>query len=492
MISLQLRDVPFEQDVRELFMAFFPGETFSHVPEQDAMISCAMEAHREAAIAPRLGTYRAEIRTATGQNLSFESSWMQERIASKNELKRALYRVLAELTGKALPWGTLTGIRPAKLALTALQQGKTAAEIRADFKRDYYLSDARNALCVRTAENELRAIQGLDFAAGYSLYIGIPFCPTTCLYCSFPSYPAGKNKAAAYLAALREELRLTAEGMADRRLDAIYVGGGTPTSLTAEELRELLSFVRATFDLSSIRELTVEAGRPDSITREKLLVLQEEGVNRISINPQTMKQATLDLIGRFHTVEQFKESFQLARELGFMNINTDLIMGLPNESEADVRRTMEGIRALAPDDVTLHSLALKRAARLNTRREDYADVRYGDASQMVELAASYCEEMGLSPYYLYRQKNMAGNLENVGWCRPGKEGLYNILMMEELETIVGCGAGTTTRIMRGAGQYERLENVKDPALYVERLPELLAKKRRALAGDVLRLKKIGI
>lgn len=169
-----------------------------------------------------------------------------------------------------------------------------------------------------------------------------------------------------------------------------------------------------------------------------------------------------------------------------MNINTDLIMGLPNESEADVRRTMEGIRALAPDDVTIHSLALKRAARLNTRREDYADVRYGDANQMVELAASYCEEMGLSPYYLYRQKNMAGNLENVGWCRPGKEGLYNILMMEELETIVGCGAGTTTRIMRGAGQYERLENVKDPALYVERLPELLAKKRRALAGDVLR------
>ena len=254
---------------------------------------------------------------------------------------------------------------------------------------------------------------------------------------------------------------------------------------TAEELRALLLFVRETFDFSACREFTVEAGRPDSITREKLLALREAGVDRISINPQTLKQATLDLIGRFHTVEQFTESFALARELGFDNINTDLIMGLPNETEADVRRTMEGIRALSPDDVTIHSLALKRAARLNTKREDYADVRYGDANQMVELAASYCEEMGLSPYYLYRQKNMAGNLENVGWCRPGKEGLYNILIMEELETIVGCGAGTTTRVMRGVGQYDRLENVKDPALYVERLPELLAKKQRALAGDVL-------
>ena len=264
------------------------------------------------------------------------------------------------------------------------------------------------------------------------------------------------------------------------------MGGGTPTSLSAAELEDLLGFVRGLFDLSALREFTVEAGRPDSISREKLIVLKEQGADRISINPQTLKQETLDLIGRFHTVDQFTESFRLARELGFDNINTDLIMGLPNESEADVRRTMEGIRALSPDDVTIHSLALKRAARLNTKREDYADVSYGDANRMVELASSYCEEMGLSPYYLYRQKNMAGNLENVSWCKKGKEGLYNILIMEELETIVGCGAGTTTRVMRGAGQYDRLENVKDPGLYVERLKEMLAKKERALGGDVLR------
>ena len=199
MISLQLQDVPFEQDVRELFMAFFPGQSFSHVPEQDAMISCIMKACAEAGAAPRLGSYHAEIRTAEGRVLRFESAWMEERIESKNELKRALYRALTELTGKALPWGTLTGIRPAKLALTRLQEGKSADEVRAEFKRDFFLSDARNELCVRTAENELRAIRGLDFSTGYSLYIGIPFCPTTCLYCSFPSYPIGSKKSTAYI-----------------------------------------------------------------------------------------------------------------------------------------------------------------------------------------------------------------------------------------------------------------------------------------------------
>ena len=195
--------------------------------------------------------------------LRFESAWMEERIESKNELKRALYRALTELTGKALPWGTLTGIRPAKLALTRLQEGKSADEVRAEFKRDFFLSDARNELCVRTAENELRAIRGLDFSTGYSLYIGIPFCPTTCLYCSFPSYPIGSKKSTVYLAALKEEIRLVAELMAEKRLDAIYVGGGTPTSLSAAELEDLLGFVRGLFDLSALREFTVEAGRPD-------------------------------------------------------------------------------------------------------------------------------------------------------------------------------------------------------------------------------------
>ena len=233
---------------------------------------------------------------------------------------------------------------------------------------------------------------------------------------------------------------------------------------------------------ADLKELTVEAGRPDSITAEKLETLKRCGVTRISINPQTLKQETLDLIGRRHTVDQFRECFRLARSLGFDNINTDLIAGLPNETADDMRRTMEGIRELSPDDVTIHSLALKRASRLNTRREDYADVRYGSASDMITLAAEYCSSMGLHPYYLYRQKNMAGNLENVGWCRPGREGLYNILIMEELQTIVGAGAGTTTRVMfPEENRYERAENVKDPLLYVQKAEEMAERKRRLIS-----------
>ena len=270
--------------------------------------------------------------------------------------------------------------------------------------------------------------------------------------------------------------------MRGRKLETIYMGGGTPTSLEAPELERILGTVRECLDLQYLKELTVEAGRPDSITAEKLETLKKCGVTRISINPQTLKQETLDLIGRRHTVDQFRECFRLARSLGFDNINMDLIAGLPNETADDMRRTMEGIRELSPDDVTIHSLALKRASRLNTRREDYADVRYGSASDMITLAAEYCSSMGLHPYYLYRQKNMAGNLENVGWCRPGREGLYNILIMEELQTIVGAGAGTTTRVMfPEENRYERAENVKDPLLYVQKAEEMAERKRRLIS-----------
>ncbi|PSL09220.1 oxygen-independent coproporphyrinogen-3 oxidase [Fusobacterium naviforme] len=482
MISLILRDVPFEQDVRELFMAFYPGERYTHEADENAMISFTAEHSAEDA-----ARYALTLAVRGKAESCFSSPCTADRRQTKDELKRALYRQLSEATGKKLPWGTLTGIRPTKLALTELRKGKSEEQVRQKLKEQYYLSDERNSLCVRTASHELQAMRGLNLETGWSLYIGIPFCPTTCLYCSFTSYPIGrwKKQTEAYVEALCKELQQVAEWMRGRPLETIYMGGGTPTSLEAPQLWNILSVVRERFDLSALKELTVEAGRPDSITEEKFRTLRECGVTRISINPQTMKQETLDLIGRRHSVQQFVDSFHMARALGFDNINTDLIVGLPNESADDVRRTMEGIQALAPDDVTIHSLALKRAARLNTRREDYAGVTYGNASDMVSLTSAYCECMGLSPYYLYRQKNMAGNLENVGWCRPGCEGLYNILIMEELHTIVGCGAGTTTRVVYPHEErYERAENVKDPGLYIERLPELLERKRALLAPAV--------
>ena len=255
-------------------------------------------------------------------------------------------------------------------------------------------------------------------------------------------------------------------------------GGGTPTSLKADSLDWLLSKLEDIFDLSNVRELTVEAGRPDSITREKLAVLKKHGVTRISINPQTMNQRTLDFIGRRHTVEQVKECFYMARQMGFDNINMDLIVGLPEERMEDVRHTMEEIFSLNPDSITVHSLAVKRAARLNTMKEIYKNLKITNTQEMIDLTAEYAVRMGMEPYYLYRQKNMAGNFENVGYAKEGKACLYNILIMEEKQTIVACGAGSTSKRVYPNGRIERCENVKEVVLYIEKIDEMIERKRK--------------
>ena len=332
---------------------------------------------------------------------------------------------------------------------------------------------------MKTAVYEKKLLETLDYKNGYSLYIGIPFCPTTCLYCSFTSFPISQWKEPqVYLDALFHEMKATAERMKGKVLDTVYFGGGTPTSLKADSLDWLLSKLEDIFDLSNVRELTVEAGRPDSITREKLAVLKKHGVTRISINPQTMNQRTLDFIGRRHTVEQVKECFYMARQMGFDNINMDLIVGLPEEGMEDVRHTMEEIFSLNPDSITVHSLAVKRAARLNTMKEIYKNLKITNTQEMIDLTAEYAVRMGMEPYYLYRQKNMAGNFENVGYAKEGKACLYNILIMEEKQTIVACGAGSTSKRVYPNGRIERCENVKEVALYIEKIDEMIERKRK--------------
>ena len=265
-------------------------------------------------------------------------------------------------------------------------------------------------------------------------------------------------------------------------LDTVYFGGGTPTSLSPEDLDTLITKLKNTFDFSTVQEFTVEAGRPDSITREKLEVLKKHGVTRISINPQTMKQETLKIIGRRHTVEDVKDRFHMARELGFDNINMDLIIGLPEEDLDDVRSTMEQVKELGPDSLTVHSLAIKRAARLNTMKEVYKDLKITNTQEMIDLTAEYARGMGLEPYYLYRQKNMAGNFENVGYAKPGKACLYNILIMEEKGDILACGAGTTTKITYpDENRLERVENVKDVEQYISRINEMIERKEKLLS-----------
>ena len=411
------------------------------------------------------------------------ASDLSDHSATKNVVKKMFYQMLMERTGTGLPWGSLTGIRPTKIALTRLEEGWDEDAIRSFMKETYMASDEKINLSIEIAAREKKLLEPLDYERGYSLYVGIPFCPTTCLYCSFTSYPISKwtGRTGLYLEALFKELEYTAGKMKGRPLDTIYFGGGTPTSLPAEDIHAILCKLEDLFDTGHALEFTVEAGRPDSITEEKLKVLRNHGITRISINPQTMNQKTLDLIGRRHSVEMVKERFWMARELGFDNINMDLIMGLPEEDMDDVRHTLHEVKELAPDSLTVHSLAIKRAARLNMFREQYGDLKISNTPEMIDLSAACAREMGMEPYYLYRQKNMAGNFENVGYSLPGKACIYNILIMEEMQTIAACGAGTTTKVVfPSENRRERCENVKEVEQYISRIDEMIGRKEKIL------------
>lgn len=429
--------------------------------------------------------------TRTAQDIVIEPEVPEKDGRSKKELHEAfkctLYTKLSAQLNKTLPWGYLTGVRPSKIAYTLLEKGADREQILEAFTKKHLVSEKKAQLALQVAQTEKSILEKMDYKNGYSLYIGIPFCPTTCLYCSFTSYSlaAYQSKVQPYLEALLKEMKYVSEAMRGRRLDTVYFGGGTPTTLSAGQLDMLLTELERQFDLSACRELTVEAGRPDSITYEKLCVLKAHDVDRISINPQTMNQQTLDLIGRRHTVEQIEEAFALAGKAGLDNINMDMILGLPGENKEMVQHTLEKIKALAPESLTVHSLAIKRAAALNIWREKYLDLQMDNSDEIVSMAADYAHQMGHQPYYMYRQKNMAGNFENVGYSKPGLECIYNILIMEEKQTIIAMGAGASTKIVfqnetegGQAGRIERIENVKDVTNYIQRIDEMIERKRK--------------
>ena len=481
MILAKLSKPEFEYDIHSLIKAFFPEKNVSATAE-DKKYEEEITLQFQVVYEPQQIKIEWKGKNQENQDRSFPVDF-SDRTETKNELKQNFYQILSEITGKKLPWGTLTGIRPTKIPMKFLEEGKTEAEIRSYMQKTYFASDEKIDLSIDIAERELEILKKIDYENGYSLYVGIPFCPTTCLYCSFTSYPlvSWRQKVDSYLDALEKELDYVAIKFGKKHLNSIYIGGGTPTTLEPYQLDRLIRKIRCSF--------TVEAGRPDSITREKLETLKKWDITRISINPQTMKDETLKIIGRRHTVAQTVESFQLARELGFDDINMDLIMGLPEESLEDVRDTLEQVKALKPDNLTVHSLALKRAARLNMFKEDYKDYKMVNTTEHMNLTAEYAKEMGLEPYYLYRQKSMAGNLENVGYASPGKAGIYNILIMEEKQTIVACGAGASTKRVwnepnpDGTHRIERCENVKDVAQYIERIDEMIERKQKLFAEE---------
>ena len=485
MIGLLIQDNAYEQDIRELLMSFYPGETYAHEVKEgvDFYVQTRLE-DGEAVIGIWEKLENGE--ELEGWTLTAHSTGkadLSDHSATKNVIKKLFYQMLVKRTGHELPWGSLTGIRPTKIALSRLEDGWKEEDIRKFMKETYMTSDEKINLSIEIAAREKRLLEPLDYDRGYSLYVGIPFCPSICLYCSFSSYPlkVWEKRTDEYVEALCREVRETALMMKGRKLDTIYIGGGTPTTLLPHQIRKLLDTVGEAFGYEGLAEFTVEAGRPDSITREKLMAIREYPVTRISVNPQTMNQETLDIIGRRHTVEQTKEAFHLARELGYDNINMDLIVGLPGEDITKVQHTLDEVKALGPDSLTVHSLAVKRAARLNIFRDQYQEMTFENNQEIMNLTMKTAYEMGMGPYYLYRQKNMKGNFENVGYSEVDKAGIYNILIMEEKQPIIALGAGGSSKLVFDHGQrIERVENVKDVTNYIARIDEMIERKRTGI------------
>ena len=398
----------------------------------------------------------------------------------KTRAKHMLYEMLSSFTGQTLPWGELIGIRPTKIAMMRLRAGDSVPEAAAYMEREHLVSEEKAALAAEIADRERKILADIHYENGYSLYVGIPFCPTTCLYCSFTSFPLSswRERVDEYLDALEKEMEAGASLMEGKILDTLYIGGGTPTTLEPAQSRRLFRMIGQYFDLGSLQEFTVEAGRPDSINEEKLAVLKEHGVSRISVNPQTMRDRTLKLIGRQHSAADTERAFRLAREAGFDNINMDIILGLPGESEDDVRYTIDVIRELGPDDLTVHSLAVKRASKLQKWIEKNGFDSINNTDESMKIAAQGAALMGMHPYYLYRQKNMSGNFENVGYARDGKAGIYNILIMEEKQSILALGAGSISKGVFPGGRIERCDDAKEVAVYMDHIDEMIERKRK--------------
>ena len=393
-------------------------------------------------------------------------------------VKNAIYRAALKSGVKKPAWGALTGVRPGKLLAGLLNEGLSEQQALKAFIRDYDVSTARAALCLDTSRETLKAMAALG-PRDICLYVGIPFCPTRCAYCSFVSQSVEKSMKliAPFHQALRREIAATAAQVKalGLRVVSVYMGGGTPTTLSAAQLDELCAWLAAEFDLSALREYTVEAGRPDTITEEKLRVLRHHGVDRLSVNPQTMDDAVLAAIGRKHTAADIISALAAVRRVGGFAVNMDLIAGLPGDTPAQFEDTLEKVLALSPENITVHTLSLKKGSRITL--EGLAIPGAAEVSTMLDLAGQRLRAADYAPYYLYRQKFMSGGFENVGWAKPGYVNLYNICIMEELCSILAMGGGGSTKLIRpDQGRNLRLMAPKYPLEYIESIDRTCADK----------------
>lgn len=399
-----------------------------------------------------------------------------EKLYITNTIKKAVFSAAKKLSDMPAPWGISTGIRPAKTARKMLDEGVSESRIKSFLKEEYLMEEKKASLATEVAKSERRILSQIG-ENSVSIYVGIPFCPSRCSYCSFISQATEHNKKyiLPYVDALIREIEYSAKILhrLGQKAETVYFGGGTPTAIETALLRRIIESVKGSFDLSRVKEFTVEAGRPDTISKEMMKMLKEEGVSRISINPQTMHQKTLDTIGRRHSVEEVKRAFYTAREEGMENINADIIVGLPGEDCAMVSQSADELLSLSPQSVTVHTLYMKRAARLN---EEFSALRFArDTYKMMDTASEKLREKDMLPYYMYKQKNTLGNLENVGFAKEGYESIYNVCIMEEEQSILALGAGGSTKAVCG-GKIQRIFNPKEAADYANRIEEVLRRK----------------
>ncbi|MGG7143361.1 coproporphyrinogen III oxidase [Clostridium nigeriense] len=472
-VIVKLNDLKYRYDVYQMFNIYYPLE---EIKFED------------------MGEYIVNIEENKVSFLYkdfYKESNLSENI--KEDIKRLIFSSLKDITGDYYPWGILVGIRPSKIALKYLEEGKSDEEIVEIFRSKHLASEDKARLCIEVAKKEKESVNKDE--KNIAIYIGMAFCPTRCFYCSFTANPIGGNKKLVnpYLEALTYEVREMKNYVDERglKIESVYFGGGTPTAVNNEEFESIMKEIYEAFvDERDILEFTVECGRPDSITLEKLETMKKYKTTRISINPQTMNDNTLKMIGRGHTSKDVIDKFNLARELGFNDINMDMIIGLPGEGIKEAKHTAEEILKLKPDSLTVHGLSLKRASILYENfilKKGIQIKKQEELSSMYEVSRELANKLDIKPYYMYRQKNMVGNMENLGYSKEGKECLYNIQMIEDKQTIIALGADAVSKVVfLEDNRIERFGNVKDIREYTNRIKEMVEEKKKLL--DTLYLK----
>lgn len=489
MISVILKGHDYKYEVAELIKLFTTDFEFIEEKNFGRIIENIVLVYNDTLIAKTKYYENYELKYEFADHVEMKGLDEHElKKATKEAIKRTMFKVLQNRLNAYVPWGILTGIRPVKIVHSLLDKGMDEAGIREVLKEKYYIMDEKIDLALDIAKRERVFIYPID-ENKISLYVSIPFCPTRCYYCSFPANPLktfGHLKAK-YVEKLLEEIKGLAKIIKDtnKEIETLYIGGGTPTTLDEDEMDTLITYLFNEMDLSNIKEFTVEAGRPDSITRGKLEVLKKHNVSRISINPQTMNDETLEKIGRAHNVDEIIECFNMARELGFDNINMDIILGLVDENLDMVKKTLEAIKELSPESLTVHTLAIKRASSLKENIDNYELTQYEEMIKMIDLSMECAKDMGLNPYYMYRQKHMLGNLENIGYAKEGYECIYNIQIMEEKQSNYAVGAGSISKFVYvDEDRIERVDNVKNVEQYIDRVDEMIERKKKEIYQNV--------